>query len=109
MPRWARWTFLALLTLVFAFYFKSSVSQRASVFLPLQAYFPLPDHPVKSQGTDPSVSTPAFSRSIVAIGDLHGDKPNALKVLQLANVVDADGNWSGGVDVFVQTGDIIDR
>ena len=27
----------------------------------------------------------------------------------MAGVVDEQGNWSGGVDFFVQTGDIIDR
>lgn len=47
-------------------------------------------------------------RRIVAVGDLHGDYTNALKVLQMSNVVDAHGNWTGDVDVFVQTGDIID-
>ncbi|KAH8100831.1 hypothetical protein BXZ70DRAFT_1077448 [Cristinia sonorae] len=57
-----------------------------------------------------SVSTsPHFTRKIVAVGDLHGDLPNAQSVLQMAGVVDADGNWTGGVDFFVQTGDIIDR
>lgn len=50
-----------------------------------------------------------FSRKIVAVGDLHGDMPNAQAVLQMAGVVDADGNWTGDVDFFVQTGDIIDR
>ena len=50
-----------------------------------------------------------FERRIVAVGDLHGDYPNALKVLQMSNVVDAQGNWTGDVDIFVQTGDIIDR
>ena len=35
--------------------------------------------------------------------------PNAQKVLQMAGVVDAKGDWSGEVDYFVQTGDIIDR
>lgn len=49
-----------------------------------------------------------FVRRIVAVGDLHGDYSNALKVLQMSNVVDAHGNWTGDVDVFVQTGDIID-
>lgn len=49
-----------------------------------------------------------FVRRIVAVGDLHGDYTNALKVLQMSNVVDAHGNWTGDVDVFVQTGDIID-
>ncbi|KAG6331206.1 hypothetical protein ID866_7878, partial [Astraeus odoratus] len=52
---------------------------------------------------------PRFKRRIVAVGDLHGDLPNAHKVLQMAGVVDEDGFWTGDVDVFVQTGDIIDR
>lgn len=50
-----------------------------------------------------------FTRKIVAVGDLHGDMPNALEVLQMAGVVDEKGDWSGEVDFFVQTGDIIDR
>ncbi|PSR75584.1 hypothetical protein PHLCEN_2v9064 [Hermanssonia centrifuga] len=50
-----------------------------------------------------------FRRRVVAVGDLHGDLPNAHKVLQMAGVVDETGQWSGGVDFFVQTGDIIDR
>ena len=54
-------------------------------------------------------SPPQYSRRIVAVGDLHGDYPNALRVLQLADVVDSAGNWTGKVDLFVQTGDIIDR
>lgn len=52
---------------------------------------------------------PRFSRRIVAVGDIHGDLFNAGRVLQMAGVVDEEGNWSGNVDVFVQTGDIIDR
>jgi Calcineurin-like phosphoesterase len=50
-----------------------------------------------------------YSTRIVAVGDLHGDIGNAQKVLEMARVVDSDGMWSGEVDVFVQTGDIIDR
>jgi hypothetical protein len=49
------------------------------------------------------------STRIIAVGDLHGDIGNAQKVLEMARVVDSDGNWSGEIDVFVQTGDIIDR
>ena len=51
----------------------------------------------------------AFSRRIVAVGDLHGDIGNAYKVLKMAGVVTDEGKWSGNVDFFVQTGDIIDR
>ncbi|KAJ3758991.1 Metallo-dependent phosphatase-like protein [Lentinula raphanica] len=56
----------------------------------------------------PSVLKP-FTRHIVAVGDLHGDLPNALRVLKFSNVINDEGNWSGKVDFFVQTGDIIDR
>lgn len=51
----------------------------------------------------------SYTRRIVAVGDLHGDIGNAQQVLHLAGVVDEHGNWSGNVDFFVQTGDIIDR
>ena len=50
-----------------------------------------------------------FTRHIVAVGDLHGDFTNARKVLEFSRVIDAKGDWSGEVDFFVQTGDIIDR
>ena len=50
-----------------------------------------------------------FVRHIVAVGDLHGDFPNARRVLQFSGVVDEYGNWTGHADFFVQTGDIIDR
>jgi hypothetical protein len=50
-----------------------------------------------------------FVRHIVAVGDLHGDLPNARRVLQFSGVVDEYGNWTGHADFFVQTGDIIDR
>ncbi|KAF5382177.1 hypothetical protein D9615_004405 [Tricholomella constricta] len=50
-----------------------------------------------------------FVRHVVAVGDLHGDLPNARKVLQFSGVTDDFGNWTGHADFFVQTGDIIDR
>jgi hypothetical protein len=61
--------------------------------------------------SDPGrVSDPrVFKRKIVAVGDLHGDFPNAQRVLQMTGVVDEKGDWTGDVDYFVQTGDIIDR
>jgi hypothetical protein len=45
----------------------------------------------------------------VAIGDLHGDLENARAVLQEAGLADANGHWSGGAAIFVQTGDVVDR
>ncbi|KAF8338380.1 Metallo-dependent phosphatase-like protein [Amanita rubescens] len=50
-----------------------------------------------------------FRRHIVAIGDLHGDMKNARRVLEFSGVVDENLDWSGKVDILVQTGDIIDR
>lgn len=46
---------------------------------------------------------------VVAVGDLHGDLDNALGVLRLAGLVDADARWVGGRAVLVQTGDTTDR
>ena len=51
----------------------------------------------------------AFVRRIVAVGDLHGDFGNARKVLEMSGVIGKEGEWTGLVDFFVQTGDIIDR
>ncbi|KZV88640.1 Metallo-dependent phosphatase [Exidia glandulosa HHB12029] len=51
----------------------------------------------------------SFRRRLVAVGDLHGDFPNAQRVLKMAKVIDDRGVWSGETDVFVQTGDIVDR
>lgn len=70
--------------------------------------------PEQNVDTDDSEVTideprPRFTRRIVAVGDIHGDLDNAGRVLEMAGVVDEDGNWSGNIDVFVQTGDIIDR
>ncbi|KAI0749773.1 Metallo-dependent phosphatase [Daedaleopsis nitida] len=59
--------------------------------------------------TNPQHAQGQFTMKIVAVGDLHGDMPNAKEVLQMAGVVDENGDWSGNVDFFVQTGDIIDR
>lgn len=94
MSHISRLFFLAVIILVLAFYFTSAFSES-------QFILPSQSHPKPSQAP--------FTRKIVAVGDLHGDLPNALKVLQMAHVVDAEGNWSGEIDIFVQTGDIIDR
>jgi len=37
------------------------------------------------------------------------DLANALKVLRMVNVIDAESNWAAGGDILVQTGDIVDR
>ncbi|KAF8514535.1 Metallo-dependent phosphatase-like protein [Hysterangium stoloniferum] len=65
--------------------------------------------PLVSPIATPGVVDGQYTLRVVAVGDLHSDYDNALKVLQMADVVDNEGNWSGNVDYFVQTGDIIDR
>lgn len=52
---------------------------------------------------------PAFQRTVVAVGDLHGDYPNMVEVLQMSGVVSKNGSWTRNADYFVQTGDIVDR
>ncbi|KAG8931031.1 hypothetical protein FRC02_003305 [Tulasnella sp. 418] len=47
--------------------------------------------------------------TVVAVGDLHGDFGNMIKVLKMAHVVSSNGSWTGDVDYLVQTGDIVDR
>jgi hypothetical protein len=42
-------------------------------------------------------------RRIIAIGDLHGDYEQTIKVLQLANVIDDNETWSGNNGILVQT------
>ncbi|KAG8890427.1 histone acetyltransferase [Tulasnella sp. 332] len=48
-------------------------------------------------------------RTVVAVGDIHGDLPNLLAVLKMSGVVNENGEWSGMADYFVQTGDSLDR
>lgn len=46
---------------------------------------------------------------IVAIGDVHGDYEQFVALLRSADLIDAQGNWSGGKTHLVQTGDVLDR
>jgi hypothetical protein len=51
----------------------------------------------------------ANGEDVVAVGDLHADVGNALRLLHRCGVVDARGHWSGGRRTLVQTGDLVDR
>ncbi|KPJ71190.1 MAG: hypothetical protein AMS14_09375 [Planctomycetes bacterium DG_20] len=46
---------------------------------------------------------------VVAVGDVHGDYEQFLKVLRAAEVVDQKGNWIAGKTHLVQVGDVLDR
>jgi hypothetical protein len=48
-------------------------------------------------------------KKIVAVGDVHGDYDNFVKILKAARIVDESLHWIAGQTHFVQTGDIIDR
>ncbi|KAH9945176.1 Metallo-dependent phosphatase [Epithele typhae] len=139
MPRFFTFLAIFLPILAALFLYRSSIDLRAlglPLTWPLAAH-PDQEHSLHfNQGSDqqpfqpidaidtavhsarPTPSAPVvpshvpdgtYTRRIVAVGDLHGDMPNAQEVLHMAGVVDEHGNWSGNVDFFVQTGDIIDR
>jgi len=46
---------------------------------------------------------------IIAVGDLHGDYDNFVKILKRAEIVNETLSWIGGKTHLVQTGDIMDR
>ena len=46
---------------------------------------------------------------IVAVGDVHGDFDQFVKVLRAAKVIDEKNDWSAGKTHLVQTGDVLDR
>ena len=46
---------------------------------------------------------------VIAIGDLHGDYQQYLKVMKSAGLINSRGKWVGGKTHLVQTGDITDR
>jgi predicted MPP superfamily phosphohydrolase len=46
---------------------------------------------------------------IVAVGDLHGDYKNFVKILRGTKLIDRELRWKGGKTHLVQIGDIMDR
>ncbi len=48
-------------------------------------------------------------RTVIAVGDLHGDYAAFTEILREAGLIDARGKWSGGNAILVQLGDIPDR
>lgn len=64
---------------------------------------------VLSTSVSVHASTQTIPPKIIAMGDMHGDYNAYESLMHEANLMDADGNWSGGKTIFVQTGDIPDR
>lgn len=56
-------------------------------------------------------TTHTFSgpRRVLSVGDLHGDFIHAENLLRNLSLIDEKGNWAGGRDILVQTGDVVDR
>jgi len=46
---------------------------------------------------------------IVAVGDVHGDYEDFVKILKGTELIDKELHWTGGKTHLVQTGDIMDR
>lgn len=46
---------------------------------------------------------------VVAIGDVHGDLPDFVTILQRVGLVNENRQWTGASTVFVQLGDVVDR
>ncbi|CAI8585908.1 unnamed protein product [Vicia faba] len=96
----------------------SSLSSPSSSLLPLDntnnnhslRTTPTTLKPIVVSGNPPTfVSAPG--RTILAVGDLHGDLKQARSALEMAGVLSSDGQdlWTGGENVLIQLGDILDR
>jgi len=60
-------------------------------------------------GMLPAGAQPASQPRIVAVGDVHGDFDQFVKVLRAAKVINEKNDWSAGKTILVQTGDVLDR
>ena len=48
-------------------------------------------------------------KRIVAVGDLHGDFNNFVRILKFNNIIDNQNHWAAGKTHLVQIGDVLDR
>ncbi|NVJ66562.1 MAG: metallophosphoesterase [Gammaproteobacteria bacterium] len=49
------------------------------------------------------------NQPITVMADVHGDFATMLQLLQQANIVNKDGNWSAGNRILISLGDLVDR
>ena len=49
------------------------------------------------------------SKSVIAIGDIHGDFDDFVAILQHTGLIDKQHHWTGGKTTLVQVGDLLDR
>jgi len=45
----------------------------------------------------------------IVVGDIHGELDGFKEIVRNAGLIDSKDNWSGGDNVLIQTGDVIDR
>lgn len=64
--------------------------------------YPLPSHTLRNV-------TKYGMKRIVAIGDLHGDLLQTIKLLKLTNIINDALSWNTRDTILIQTGDIVDR
>lgn len=100
---------------------KKSIKKRSPINLVEKLKNKGKTHSLKQQKYKVDIKKSVFPKvkKLVAIGDIHGDLPAAIKALKLAKVIDpyipnstTDINkihWVGGKTVVVQLGDQIDR
>jgi hypothetical protein len=70
---------------------------------------PAPKLPSSPAVDDRPAGPPAFTKQIVALGDLHGSLATAKRVLRMAGVIGLADEWTVGTGTLVQSGDIVDR
>jgi len=56
-----------------------------------------------------ALSCMAAEQRVVAIGDVHGDLPDFIAILQQVGLINESHQWSGDTTVLVQVGDMVDR
>jgi hypothetical protein len=56
----------------------------------------------------PNTIRPGPDQKVYCLGDLHGDIEVLWSSLNLAGLIDASGNWTGGDKILIQLGDLFD-
>lgn len=88
MPDRSRYIVVAAMVAFMYYYFLEPVSLIVSS----------PRKNISKTDRDPQVRLRVF-----ALGDIHGDYKTAISLLERGGIVDSEGNWVAGTDVFVQT------
>jgi len=50
-----------------------------------------------------------MAQRLVAVGDVHGELESFQEILRDEHLIDSDNKWSGGSDILLQIGDMVDR